>query len=454
MRRYFGTDGIRGAVDGPLVNTDFAARLGVAVGAHLKEGGFDGGQVLIGQDGRPSGDELRDALASGLAADGFNCISLGVLPTPAISFNVRDSDAVLGVSLTASHNPASDNGFKFFLSCGRKVGDQWETEIESRLSVETPSSIPPAVSVASDKLAFDSYCCFVKSMFPTGLLNGLKISVDTANGATSKTTPDVLSALGASLIHLGNSAEGGDINSGVGSEYPDLMADLVSSGEADLGLAHDGDGDRLVLCDESGAILSGDEVLGIVGLDLMKRGSLDGSAVVGTIQCNAGLDFTLNSSGVRLLRTGVGDRLVTQMMFSEGYNFGGEPSGHFVLTTVHLPTGDGLIAALHVLEIRKRTGRNLADLRKDVTLYPQSIANVLVADKPPLDLISNFQAGLDEIKNSLGDDGRVLVRYSGTESKIRLLAEGRTQLLANHTLDSLLTLARSHLNLIDNKQAT
>ena len=452
-RRFFGTDGIRGPVGGPVVNPGFAARLGGAVGAQLKRQGLDGGEVLIGRDTRWSGAGLRDGLAAGLASEGFACADLGIVPTPAVSLSVTEGGAVLGVALTASHNPAADNGFKFFKSDGCKVEDAWEEEVESRLAGEaSPPGAAPHCPCRNLE-AVRAYCTFVEGLFPAGLLDGLTLAADTANGATCETTPAVLGALGAKLVLLGNSPDGSNINNGVGSEHPDRVAGIVAAGDADLGIAHDGDGDRLVLCDESGEILSGDEALGIVGLDWLRRGRLSGSAVVGTIQCNAGLESTLAAAGGRLLRTPVGDRPVTQRMSAEGLNFGGEPSGHFVFADC-LPTGDGLVAALQFLEIRHRTGRTLADLRKEVTLYPQAMRNLAVADKPPLQSLPGFQDGLNEISDSLGADGRVLVRYSGTESKIRLLAEARTQDLADRTLAALATLARNNLITVDNPGAT
>lgn len=448
-RQYFGTDGIRGPVGGPLVNVDFAARLGAAVGAQLKALEPGGGEVLIGRDTRKSGEALRDGLAAGLASQGFGCIDLGVAPTPAVALSTLRGDAVLGVALTASHNPSTDNGFKFFGSSGRKVDDSWEAAVESRLEGEAAAAWSPLGIRDVGRETIRVYCEFVEGLFPGDLLEGLVLAVDTSNGATCESTPTVLRALGAKLVQMGDSPDGVNINAGVGSEHPQQMAAIVQEGSADLGLAHDGDGDRLVLCDESGSILSGDEVLGIVGLDWIRRGCLSRSTVVGTVQCNSGLEVSLAEAGGQLLRTPVGDRSVTRRMIAEGLNFGGEPSGHFVFSDC-LPTGDGLIAALQVLEIRHRSGRQLGDLRKEVTLYPQAEVAIMVREKPQLESLPAFQQGLGEITRDLGGQGRVLVRYSGTEPKLRLLAEGPSREVSEATLKALGSLARNNLNTVDN----
>ncbi|SVC78670.1 uncharacterized protein METZ01_LOCUS331524, partial [marine metagenome] len=336
--QIFGTDGIRGRVGGPLVNPDFAACLGTAVGDVLKKQGVTDGEIVIGRDTRKSGAALRDGLTMGLTTAGFSCVDLGVVPTPAVALNTMKCGAVLGVALTASHNPASDNGFKFFQGCGRKVDNAWEGEVESLLEETGGGATVPASLENRHAEAVETYCQFVSSQFPVGLLKGLKIVVDTANGGTSETTPRVLRALGAELLQLGHEPDGFNINDGVGSEYPAAMAECVAAGRADLGLAHDGDGDRLVISDESGHVLEGDEVLGIVALDWIRKGLLAERTVVGTVQCNAGLDATLKKAGGQLVRTEVGDRPVTRRMFEDGLNFGGEPSGHFVFRDC-LPTG-------------------------------------------------------------------------------------------------------------------
>lgn len=452
IRKYFGTDGIRGRVGGSLVNTDFAVRLGAAVGEVLKKQGFIGGsQVLIGRDTRESGMSLLDGLAIGLASGGFRCTDLGVVPTPAVALNTLQGNAVLGIALTASHNPATDNGFKFFMESGSKVEDAWESEVE--VFLDSASKVPSSpVAIEASKLqAAETYCQFVLGHFRPEMLNGLVLAVDTANGATCGTTPRVLRELGAEVVQLGHEPDGMNINDGVGSECPGMIAQLVTGGHAQLGLAHDGDGDRLVVCDESGSVIEGDEVLGIIGLSWIREARLAQNTLVGTVQCNAGLEVSLKRAGGRLLRTPVGDRSVTRRMFQDELNFGGEPSGHFVLRD-YLGTGDGLLAALQLLEIRHRSGISLVELRKEITLFPQSQRNIRVREKLPLEELPDFQAGLDAILRELGDNGRVLVRYSGTEPKIRLLAEACSSTVAQQVLDSLIALARATLNTIDNDE--
>ena len=450
-RKYFGTDGIRGRVGGSLVNADFAVRLGAAVGGILKKHGFvDGSQILIGRDTRASSMPLMEGLAIGLIERGFVCMDLGVIPTPGVALNTLHGNAVLGIALTASHNPASDNGFKFFMESGCKVEDAWELEVEALL--DSPLKVSSSQIEIRTMSGVESYCEFLLGHFRPGMLKGLELAIDTANGATCETTPHVLRELGAEIIQLGHTPDGININDGVGSEYPEMMAQLVSAGQAQLGLAHDGDGDRLVVCDESGSVIDGDEVLGMIALSWMREGRLVQNTLVGTVQCNAGLEASLKRAGGRLIRTSVGDRSVTRRMFQDGLNFGGEPSGHFVLRD-YLATGDGLLAALQLLEIRQRTGISLFELRKQITLFPQFQYNFQVQEKLPLEELPDFQLGMDAILQELGDNGRVLVRYSGTEPKIRLLAEARTRALAERALNSLAELTRANLNTIDNDES-
>ncbi len=448
--KYFGTDGIRGPVGGPVVNAKFASRLGYAVGVLLQGKGYSSGEILLGRDTRESGRNLQDGLAAGLAGLGFSCVDLGILPTPAIAINTFKDKAILGVSLTASHNPATDNGFKFFAGSGRKVSEEWEKEVENLLG--DPSTIPVSPFTLQDRHshALKTYCDFVIGCFPKQFLNGVKVLVDTANGATYRTTCEVLEAFGAETSCLGDEPDGLNINDGVGSEHPEYMSRLVSEGHGDLGLAHDGDGDRVVFCDEGGSILHGDEVLGIIGLDWMRNDRLAGNCVVGTVQCNAGLEKALKDAGGILSRTPVGDRHVTRRMIQEGLNFGGEPSGHFVLGDF-LQTGDGLLAALQLLEIRQSSGKRLSELRTQVSLFPQAMINLQVMEKTPLEDLPAFQVGIKKVKRWLGERGRVLVRYSGTEPRIRLLAEGQSEDLALEALQQLTTLARRYLNTIDNE---
>lgn len=442
-KKYFGTDGIRGESGGPVINPPFAYRLGVAVGKQLHREGHKTGSICIGMDSRSSGPALRDHIAAGLHSQGFNPAGLGILPTPAVSLHTLSTDAVLGVVLTASHNPASDNGFKFFQANGRKVTPDWETKVESLLDgTEAPETITIPGIQDQHAPALQQFIDHLPQEDPR--LDGLTIALDTAAGATCQTTPEVLRRLGAQLHQIGAEPDGQQINNGIGSEHPGKIIEAVQSGQAHIGLAHDGDGDRLIICDEEAKILSGDEVLGILAINRIRQNQLPQNTLVGTILCNAGLALTLKQHGGHLLRTDVGDRNVTTRMGEEGLTLGGEPSGHFVLAD-QLPTGCGLHAAIELLQIRQSSGQPLSELRKQVTLFPQATLNLRVADKPPLESLPAFQYGLEEINTRLGDKGRTLVRYSGTEPKVRLLAEAEGQQAVQDSLSALEKLTQEHL---------
>jgi phosphoglucosamine mutase len=416
-RTYFGTDGVRGPYGGPILNEAFASRLGEAAGRWV--GGK--GRVLIGRDTRASGETLMKAVAAGLAAAGLEPVSLGVLPTPAVAGAVRTSDAVLGVVITASHNPASDNGIKFFLGTGMKLTDEDEAAIEALLPAEARS--PQDMIEERDGIA--AYVGAATALLPAGSLAGWRVVLDTANGATTGTSPAVLRALGAEVIGIGDRPDGTNINAAVGSEHPELLAARVRESGARLGVAHDGDGDRCVFCDETGSVLDGDEVLTLLALHALAKGALAASTLVVTVQSNLGVDAAVNAAGGRVARTSVGDRYVIERMLADGARLGGESSGHIICADV-APTGDGLVAALKVIEVMRETGRPLSELRKALRLFPQATRNLKVREKRDLAACTALSREIAALENELGAQGRVLVRFSGTEAKLRLLVEGPT----------------------------
>ena len=441
--QYFGTDGIRGKSGGPLINSTFAYQLGKAVGRQLQQEGHREGQICIGRDPRTSGESLRDSLALGLGEQGFSAIDLGILPTPATALYTLQTEALLGIMLTASHNPASDNGFKFFQANSRKVTPQWESTLESLLQQETlPDPISNPHLPDQHEAAQQAFIDHLPNDQPD--LSGLNIALDTACGATCHTTPEVLQRLGATLVQIGEIPDGEQINNQIGSEHPEKMVELVKSGEAEIGIAHDGDGDRVIVCDENGELLTGDEFLGILALHRKSQGTLPSDTLAGTILCNAGLEHSLKQQGISLLRTDVGDRNVTTEMFAKNLTLGGEPSGHYILAD-QLPTGCGLHAVIKLLHLRQNTGKPLSELRKQITLFPQVTCNLQVLEKPPLESLQDLQKGLQKITDHLEQQGRVLVRYSGTEPKVRLLVEAMETKLAEQTMNALRYLIEKHL---------
>lgn len=418
-RRFFGTDGIRGPYGGPVVNEDFARRLGAAAAAWTLGREAAQRRVLIGRDTRESGGALLEELAAGLESKGLSVVDLGVLPTPAVALAVKAQDAALGVVITASHNPASDNGIKFFGPHGIKLTDDDEAVIESLL----PDAVVPGKTVTTkDPAALGRYIDRVASLLPEARVPW-RIVLDTANGATTASSGAILRRLGAEVISLGDQPDGRNINEGVGSEHPEAMCAAVKKHQARLGIAHDGDGDRCILCDEQGELLDGDEILTILALDALRRGRLDRRTLVVTVQSNLGVDAAVIAAGGRVVRTPVGDRYVIERMRQEGASLGGESSGHVICSDVS-PTGDGAVAAIRVLEVMLTTNRPLSELRRELRKFPQRSHALSVREKIPLDRLPKLSAAIAALEAELAAQGRVLVRYSGTEAKLRFLVEG------------------------------
>jgi phosphoglucosamine mutase len=422
-RDFFGTDGVRGRVSGPVINPDFLRRLAFAAGKAMHPAGVVAPLAVLGRDTRASGESLEGAVCDGLLAAGWNVLLLGVLPTPAVALAARESGAALGVVLTASHNPAGDNGIKFFNGAGSKLDDATEVRIESHLPPDDLASAVAAGVASRATSAGDAYVRRMISLLPAGCLAGWRIAFDGANGATCATTPFVMRALGADVISIGCEPDGTNINAGVGSEHPAALAALVKNAGARLGIAHDGDGDRLVLCDETGSVLDGDEMLTLLACHAIERGALAGGKLVVTVQSNIGVDAAVRRAGGSVVRCDVGDRYVTAAMAREGAVFGGESSGHLVFSQVS-PTGDGLVGALESIRVMIETGKPLSELRKQLVRFPQMTEAIRVREKLPIEACSTLMSTIREAGVALGQRGRVLVRYSGTEPKIRLLVEG------------------------------
>ncbi|HVT74287.1 MAG TPA: phosphoglucosamine mutase [Lacunisphaera sp.] len=446
-RRYFGTDGVRGPYGGPVMNEAFAWRLGAAAGRLVRaRPDFRSEDVFIGRDTRSSGSALEHALAAGLESEGFDPISLGVVPTPVVSLVTRSEAAALGVVITASHNPAADNGIKFFGPAGVKLTDADELRMEQLMPAEAGPS-GPAVAIAPFAAPLERYFALTRALLPAGSLAGWRIALDTAHGAGCATSPRVLEGYGAELIRLGDAPDGRNINDGVGSEHAEKLCATVRAAGARLGIAHDGDADRCVLCDESGSVLDGDEILTILALHALRAGKLPNQTLVVTVQSNLGVDAAVAAAGGRVCRSAVGDRYVVERMLAEGATLGGESSGHVVCAEIS-PTGDGLVAALKVIEVMLATGRPLSELRRALAKFPQRSVALTVREKRPLETLAALPCEIAAIEREFGPKGRVLVRYSGTEPKLRLLVEGPADAAVRAALARLEAAARADLTVV------
>jgi phosphoglucosamine mutase len=457
-RKYFGTDGVRGPYGGPVMNADFAWRLGAAAAHFAKaRAQLRSYQVFIGRDTRASGPALEQSLAAGLQSEGLRPVSLGIVPTPVVSLLTRSSGAALGVVITASHNPAGDNGIKIFGPAGLKLTDDDELRIEQLMlglpvgGVPSLSDLALATAEPRSEAPYANplarYLELTTALLPAGSLCGWPIVIDTANGAASVSSRTVLETLGASLTLLGNSPDGQNINAGVGSEHPEKMCAAVRAAGARLGIAHDGDADRCVLCDERGEVLDGDEILTILALHALQLGRLAGHTLVVTVQSNLGVDAAVAAAGGRVCRTPVGDRYVSERMLAEGAMLGGESSGHVICSDIS-PTGDGLVAALKVIEVMLSAGQPLSELRRVLARFPQLSTALTVREKKPLETLEHLQKIIRAVEAELGAAGRVLVRYSGTEPKLRLLVEGPADAVVKAVMEKLVAAARSDLEVL------
>ena len=421
-RTYFGTDGIRGTVGQSPITPDFVLRLAHAVGRVLKRT-EDHPLVLIGKDTRISGYMLESALESGFNSAGVDVVLLGPVPTPAVAYLTRAQRASLGVVISASHNPFADNGIKFFSAQGAKLSDAWEQDVEAALQ-EDPVWVDSAQLGKSRRLddAAGRYIEFCKSTFPTEFtLKGLKIVVDGAHGAAYQIAPAVFHELGAEVIKIGCAPNGLNINEGVGATHPEALVKAVAEHGADVGIALDGDADRLQIVNAKGRLFNGDELLYIVAAHRLDSGA-EVPGVVGTLMTNMAVELALRQRGVQFVRAKVGDRYVLEALQDKGWRLGGEGSGHLLVLDKHT-TGDGLVSALQVLQACVASGKNLNDLLDGVTLFPQVLLNVRL--KPGQDWRSNTRLAelTQSVERELGDSGRVLIRPSGTEPLLRIMVE-------------------------------
>ena len=433
--KIFGTDGVRGTANIEPVTAETALKLGRAA-AHVFKNlqsqarGRGKHKIVIGKDTRLSGYMLENALSSGILSMGVDVLLIGPLPTPGVAYVTRSLRADAGIVITASHNPYDDNGIKFFRADGYKLDDKIEYEIESLVFSGAIENIRPTADAIGKAVRIDDalgrYIEYAKASFPRGLtLEGLRLVVDCAHGAAYKSTPCVLRELGAEVIVYGNQPDGKNINQDCGSMHPTLMCQKIREHRADLGIAHDGDADRVLLCDEKGTLIDGDDMMAIAGLDLLEQGKLAKRTLVSTVMSNAGLEAAIAAAGGRVVRTGVGDRQVIDEMLRQGCNFGGEQSGHLIFRD-YCTTGDGLVAALQILRIMQARELPLSKLAQCWTRFPQIVTNIVVREKRPFEELDEVgQLVADAEAELKGQGGRVFLRYSGTEPKARLLIEGR-----------------------------
>jgi phosphoglucosamine mutase len=426
-RRLFGTDGIRGVANAHPMTGEMMLQLGRAV-AYLIRNGSHRHRVVIGKDTRLSGYMLETALASGICSMGVDVLICGPLPTPAISQLTVSMRADAGAVISASHNPYQDNGIKFFSRDGFKLPDETEMKIEELIANDELHHLrPTATSIGKAFRIEDAggrYVVFAKSTFPKDLtLEGLTIVVDCGHGAAYRVAPTVLQELGAKVITIGAEPDGKNINKGFGALHPETMCKAVVKTGADLGIALDGDADRLIVADEKGKVVDGDAVMAVCGLDLLRRKALPKKTLVATVMSNLGLDQCIAKAGGRVVRTRVGDRYVVEEMRKNGYSFGGEQSGHLIFLE-HATTGDGTVAALALLSVMVQSGKPMSELARMMDVYPQAQLNLAVREKPELGSLPAVMRAIRDVEKKLGKEGRVLVRYSGTEPKVRVLVEG------------------------------
>jgi phosphoglucosamine mutase len=442
-RKFFGTDGIRGTTNAEPMTAETALRVGQAAGAHFLRGDHRH-RVVIGKDTRLSGYMMESAMVAGFTSVGMDVVLLGPMPTPAVAMLTRSMRADLGVMISASHNPFADNGIKLFGPDGYKLSDEDELEIEKRLEKGPTLAEPPMIGRARRiDDARGRYVQFAKDTFPEHLrLDGLKVVVDCANGAAYHVAPEALWELGAEIIPLGVKPDGININKDCGSTHPELLQQTVVASGADIGLALDGDADRLIVVDEKGTIIDGDQLMALIALGLQGRGELKGDAVVATVMSNLGLERKLGEAGLKLLRTKVGDRYVLEEMRKTGCNVGGEQSGHIILTD-HATTGDGLVAGLQVLAALIEGGAPASELLRQFAPLPQLLKNVRFnGGAEPLESDS-VRKRIAAAEAELEGRGRLVIRKSGTEPLIRVMAEGDDPALVERVVDDICEAVRT-----------
>jgi phosphoglucosamine mutase len=447
-RRLFGTDGVRGTANVEPMTSETALRLGRAL-AHVSKRSNRRHKILIGKDTRVSGYMLETAMASGICSMGVDVLLVGPLPTPGIAFLTRTLRADAGVVISASHNPFQDNGIKFFDKTGFKLPDELEDDIERLVASDSIDALRPTATEIGKAFRIDDavgrYNVFVKSTFPKQLtLDGLRVAIDCGHGAAYRVGPEVLEELGATVTALGVAPDGENINRGCGALHPASLQAAVRREGAHVGIALDGDADRAILVDEQGQLVDGDAVLAMLASELHRRGELRQATLVATVMSNLGLHLAMQERGIRVVTTPVGDRHVVEEMQRGGYTLGGEQSGHIVFLD-HNTTGDGLITCLAVLALVVESGRPLSELRRVMTRLPQVLLNVRVAARTPIAAVPPLAAAVAAAERTLGERGRVLVRYSGTEPLLRIMVEGEHDDEIRRLAESIAAAARDAL---------
>ncbi len=448
MGKLFGTDGVRGVANLEPMTSETAMKLGRAA-AHLFQRRAGRHQIVIGKDTRLSGYMLESALTSGICSMGVDVLLVGPMPTPAIAFLTRSLRADAGVVISASHNPYQDNGIKFFSSDGFKLPDELEARMEELIVSKEIDHLRPTADAVGKAYRIDDaegrYIEFVKRSLPREMdFQEMKVVVDCANGAAYKASPKVLRELGATVFVLADEPNGTNINADCGAVHPERLQETVRQQGAHLGIAHDGDADRALFVCEEGHLIDGDHAMAALALDLHAQGRLCRKTVVGTVMSNYGLELALSKAGLNLVRTPVGDRYLLERMLAEGYNLGGEQSGHLIFMDYNT-TGDGLISGLQVLGLMKRTGLPLSELARCMTAVPQVLLSIRVKQKRDLAQVPELQRAIQESQAKLNGAGRVLVRYSGTEPLLRIMVEGEPASLIQSVAEDLAGTVRTHL---------
>jgi phosphoglucosamine mutase len=448
-RQLFGTDGVRGVANIYPMTAEVAMQLGRVL-AYVIKTGPRRDRIVVGKDTRLSGYLLEYAITAGICSMGVDVLLLGPLPTPGIAFITASMRADAGVVISASHNPYQDNGIKFFSGNGFKLPDELEARMEVLMTHPGLEEARPTATEIGQAFRLDDargrYISFLKSTFPKELsLDGLRIVLDCAHGATYRVAPIVFEELGADLITIGVRPNGKNINFKCGSTHPEITATLVKRQQADLGIAFDGDGDRVIMVDHQGNIVDGDHILGVCARDMQRREKLARKTVVGTVMSNLGLEMALKDLGLKLLRTPVGDRYVVEAMLKGGYNLGGEQSGHLIFLD-HSTTGDGILTALRLLAAMVREEKPLADLARFVETYPQVLINLKVKERKDLESVPALRQAIQAAERRLDSRGRLLVRYSGTEPVLRIMAEGMDQKEIETVAQELAQTLESRLN--------
>lgn len=449
MKKLFGTDGVRGVANVYPMTTEMAMQLGRAAAYIFKDGSKRRHRIVIGKDTRLSGYMLENALVAGICSMGVDVLQVGPLPTPGIANITSSMRADAGVVISASHNAFQDNGIKFFSADGFKLPDELELKIEKLIDSKKIDALRPTATEVGKAYRIEDaagrYIVFLKNTFPQEMdLSGLKIVLDCANGAAYKVAPAVFEELGAEVVRYGVSPNGTNINAGCGSTCPSVISEAVKLHRADIGIALDGDADRVIVCDEFGNEVDGDHIMAICASDMLKRKLLKKKTLVATVMSNMGLDIALRKCGGKIIKTDVGDRYVVEAMRAGGYNLGGEQSGHMIFLDYNT-TGDGVLSALQLLAVMRREEKTLSELAEIMIPLPQVLCNTRVREKVDIYAIADVAAKIKDVEAKLANEGRVLIRYSGTEPLLRVMIEGQDKYEITSWANEICELVKKHI---------